>query len=76
MKQTKYRRFVDAHPTANPLPVLKSIKEILDVMKEVQANLPSCTGWTLIGPDGKVWTGPDPLALAAQANPLKLDDYR
>ena len=72
MKHTKRMKFLanmttaSTNPLVNPMPMLLAMKEILSTMKEAHARTAAPGHWTLIGPDGRVWTGRCPLTLAAQ----------
>lgn len=76
MKHTKRTKFLanmatsSNNPVVNPVPTLQAMKDVLDKMKQVQESFPPTDKWTLIAPDGRVWTGNDPLTLAAHAQPL------
>lgn len=73
MKHTKRMKFLanmttaSTNPLVNPIPTLTALKDILTTMKDLQARTAAPGHWTLIGPDGRAWTGPSPQTLAAQA---------
>jgi len=79
MKHTKRTKFLANMMTAsnntlvNPVPTLQAMKDVLDKMKQVQEAFPPPDKWTLIAPDGRVWTGNDPLTLAAHAQPFSTE---
>jgi len=76
MKHTKRTKFLanmttaSNNPVVNPIPILECMKSALDKVAKLQAAFPPADKWTLISPDGRVWTGNDPLTLAAHAQPL------
>lgn len=79
MKHTKRTKFLanmttaSNNPVVNPIPTLTAIKDILDRMPQAPYTLPAEGQWTLFSPDGRFWIGTDPLAIAAQAQPLSTE---